>query len=266
VPRITKKAFDTLRERFKINTGIDLSQDKHKFVETRLRTRVLARAHGSFNAYCDLLDRAEEGAERQLVIDLLTTNETYFFREPNHFAVLAQESKTRFAKVNLRVWSAACSTGEEPYSIAMTLCEHRPQLPWSVHASDISARVLEQARSGVFSPNRLEHMPQGYLERYCLRGREKYKGKIRVSDEVRSRVEFYQHNLLSGALPPSKFEIVFLRNVLIYFEQARKLDMLKNVLSALVPGGLLFVGHAEPLHALPLPLQRIHDAVFEKVV
>lgn len=147
----------------------------------------------------------------------------------------------------------------------MTLLDHRPQLPWSVHASDVSARVIERARLGVFALQRIEHMPPSYLERFCLRGRDKYKGKLRVTEEVRERVQFYQHNLLSRSTPRAQFEVIFLRNILIYFEHARKLDLLKNVLSALVPGGLLFVGHAEPLHALPLPIQRVHDAVFEKL-
>jgi chemotaxis protein methyltransferase CheR len=263
-PVITTKAFEALRLRFQRSTGISLSQDKKALVEARLRGRVVAKAHGSFNAYCELLERADDGSEHQIVIDLLTTNETYFFREPRHFVVLAQEAKTRFARSSLRVWSAACSTGEEPYSIAMTLIDQRPSLPWEVHASDISARVVEQARRAVFPRQRLEHMPPGYLERFCLRGRDQYQGKFRVAEEVRNRVQFYRHNLL-GDSPRSQFEVIFLRNVLIYFEQTRKLDLLKNVLSALSPGGLLFVGHAEPLNSLPLPLQRVADAVFAKV-
>jgi chemotaxis protein methyltransferase CheR len=264
-PQITDKAFAALRRRFQSSSGISLSADKKALVEARLRARVVAKAHGSFDAYCELLEHHDDGTEHQTVVDLLTTNETYFFREPRHFATLALEVKTRFAHCNLRVWSAACSTGEEPYSLAMTLLDQRPLLPWEIHASDISTRVLEQARRGVFPMQRLEHMPPGYLERFCLRGRGRYAGNLRVSEEVRHRVRFYPHNLLGHARASARFEVVFLRNVLIYFEPARKLELLENVLSSLVPGGLLFVGHAEPLHALPLPLQRVTDAVFEKV-
>jgi len=263
-PVITDRAFAALRERFQSSTGISLGADKKALVEARLRARVVAKAQGSFNKYCEYLERADDGSEHQAVIDLLTTNETYFFREPRHFAVLAHEARTRFAHGKLRVWSAACSTGEEPYSLAMTLLDQRPRLPWEVHASDISSRVLEQARLGVFPLQRLEHMPKGYLERFCLRGRGNYEGKLRVSDEVRNRVQFYLHNLLGSARPPSTFDVVFLRNVLIYFDQDRKLELLQKVLASLVPGGLLFVGHAEPLHSLTLPVRRIADAVFEK--
>jgi chemotaxis protein methyltransferase CheR len=263
-PLITNQAFDALRERFQRSTGLNLGPDKKALVEARLRARVVLKGAGSFNAYCDFLERADDGSEHQIVVDLLTTNETYFFREPRHFAVLAKEAKARFGRSSLRVWSAACSTGEEPYSIAMTLLDQCPVTMWEVHASDISARVVEQARLGVFSLQRLEHMPRGYLERFCLRGRDKYEGKLRISEEVRSRVQFFRHNLLEDRQTPGRFEVIFLRNVLIYFEQARKLELLQNVISALAPGGLLFVGHAEPLNALPLPLERIADAVFVK--
>lgn len=264
--KITDEAFAALRERFQSSTGINLGEDKKELVETRLRARVQAIAEGSFNKYCDYLAHSDDGREHQVVVNLLTTNETYFFREPRHFARLAMESKSRFAQCRLRVWSAACATGEEPYSAAMTLMDRRPNLPWDIYASDISLGVLEQARLGVFSTQRLDHMPKGYLERFCLRGRGKYEGKIRVSDEIRNRVHFFQHNLLGAGIPPTSFEVIFLRNVLIYFDNERKLELLQNVLTWLVPHGLLFVGHAEPLHSMPLPLRRISDAVFEKVV
>jgi len=263
-PNISDKAFAALSKRFLSGSGISLTTDKKALVEARLRSRLVAMGHASFEAYCDFLERQDDGSEHQTLIDLLTTNETYFFREPRHFTRLAQEASKRFAHSPMRVWSAACSSGEEPYSLAMLLLDQRPLQPWEIHASDISSRALERARCGVFPLQRLEHMPAGYLERFCLRGHGRYQGRLRVNEEVRSRVQFFQHNLLGPARPSGRFEVIFLRNVLIYFDQASKLRLLSNVLSVLAPGGLLFVGHAEPLHGLTLPLDRVSDALFEK--
>jgi chemotaxis protein methyltransferase CheR len=209
----------------------------------------------------------DAGSERQTAIDLLTTNETYFFREPKHFAELSHQLSTRFAGRPLRVWSAACSTGEEPYSIAMTMLDRRPERSWELQASDLSQRVLARARRGVFPMQRLEHMPPGYLQRFRLRGVGKYEGMLRVDEPVRSRVHFFQHNLLDSVYGLGTFDVIFIRNVLIYFDLEHRQQILARVIDCLRPGGLLFVGHAEPLQGLSLPLQRAGDteAVFEVV-
>jgi chemotaxis protein methyltransferase CheR len=201
--------------------------------------------YGSFDEYCQYLRAGDSAAERQTAIDLLTTNETYFFREPNHFTQLGAFVTTRFGNRSLRVWSAACSSGEEAYSIAMVLLDRRPDGAWQLLASDLSFQVLERARLGIFPLQRIEHFPAAYLKRFCLRGKGAYEGTLRVVDEVRARVQFVQHNLLDDAISLGTFDVIFLRNVLIYFDVATKKTVLRNVARLLRPDAWLFLGAAE---------------------
>ena len=245
-------------------SGIALSEEKTTLVEARLRKRVEALELDSFDAYCDYLKLPEASEERQCAVDLLTTNETYFFREPEQFHLLSGLLSARFAGKPMRLWSAASSTGEEPYSLAMLLLDKRPQGGWELRASDLSQTVLTRARRGVYPMKRLEHMPAGYLERFCLRGKGDYAGTMRVSDEVRKSVHFFQHNLIRDVPSLGSYEVIFLRNVLIYFDQSRKQQILSAMVSRLRAGGVLFVGHAESLQGLALPLTRIGRSVYEK--
>src|SRR4051794_35829035 len=142
---MSQRAFQALQQLFLQASGIKLSEDKRTLVESRLRSRIESLSLDGFDAYCSLLKR-DEGGERQHAVDLLTTNETYFFREPEHFQQLRGLLSGRFLGKHVRVWSAACSTGEEPYSIAMTLLDCRPERNWELRASDLASRVLERAR------------------------------------------------------------------------------------------------------------------------
>lgn len=261
---ISQRAFEQLSKLFQEHSGIHLTVEKKALVAARLRKRLGALGIPGFDAYYRYLQRDDNGEELRRFVDLLTTNETYFFREPQHFVELAKQVTTRFAQRRFRVWSAACSSGEEAYSIAMTLLDRRPAGDWELFASDLSSRVLERAQLGVFPMQRLDLLPAGYLERFCMRGKADYEGMLRVSAEVRCRIQFFQHNLLDRPNLLGRFDIIFLRNVLIYFEPAQKQAIVSRLLEVLQPRGLLFVGHAEPLQGLSLPLQRLSDAVFEK--
>jgi chemotaxis protein methyltransferase CheR len=265
LPELSAQAFEHFQRLFQQASGIKLSPDKRALVQARLGARVAALGCDSFDAYCRLLGSSPDGQELQFMVDLLTTNETYFFREPKHFAELTRQLSGRFAGRSLRVWSAACSTGEEPYSIAMTLLDRIPARSWELTASDLSQRVLDRARLGVFPMQRLEHMPLGYLQRFCRRGTGEYEGTLRVDESVRNRVHFFQHNLLDSPRNLGTFDVIFIRNVLIYFELERKQEILTRLIGCLRRDGLLFVGHAEPLQGLSLPLQRVGttEAVFE---
>jgi chemotaxis protein methyltransferase CheR len=260
-------AFELLQRFFRQASGIKLSAEKKGLVQARLSARVLELGYDSFDAYCQYLRSHSDSEELQILVDLLTTNETYFFREPKHFAELIKQLSGRFARGPLRLWSAACSTGEEPYSIAMTLLDRCADRSWELRASDLSQRVLERARRAVFPMQRLELMPPGYLQRFCLRGVGEYEGTLRVSEQVRSRVHFFQHNLLDSVSGLGTFDVIFIRNVLIYFDLERKQEILSHMIGCLRPGGLLFVGHAEPLQGLSLPLRRVgsDEAVFEVI-
>ncbi|MEN9866068.1 MAG: hypothetical protein RL748_1658, partial [Pseudomonadota bacterium] len=186
-------------------------------------------------------------------IDLLTTNETYFFREPKHFDMLA-DIATKATKDHIfRVWSAACSTGEEVYTIAMTLQELTRQgrcQNWEVRGSDLSTRVLQQAVSGLYGMDRLDGLPQEYLKRYFLRGSGPYEGSILVDKVLREKTEFAQINLIEPLPELVPFDVIFLRNVLIYFEAPVKRKVIGQLMSALMPDGVLFVGLAETLHGI----------------
>jgi chemotaxis protein methyltransferase CheR len=262
---VSRYAFEQLQRLFEQASGIHLSADKIGLVQARLSAHVVALGYGSFDDYCRWLKHTSNSEELQIVIDLLTTNETYFFREPRHFAELAKQLSSRFAGQPLRCWSAACSTGEEPYSIAMTLLDRCPERSWELQASDLSLGVLTRARRGIFPMQRLELMPPGYLQRFCLRGVGEYEGMLRVDEAVRSRVHFFRHNLLDSVYGLGTFDVIFIRNVLIYFDLEHKQQILSRVIDCLRPAGLLFVGHAEPLQGLSLPLQRVGrtEAVFE---
>lgn len=262
--QISRRAFEQLSKLFHEHSGIRLTPEKRALMAARLRKRLCVLGLSGFDAYCQYLQQQDDGEELRTLVDHLTTNETYFYREPQHFVELAKHVNTRFAQRHFRVWSAACSTGEEAYSLAMTLLDLRPAGDWELYASDLSTRVLERAQLGVYPLQRLELLPAGYLQRFCMRGKGDYAGTLRVNEEVRQRVQFFQHNLLDAPGVPGVFDIIFVRNVLIYFEPAQKQAILSRLLEVLRPSGLLFVGHAEPLQGLSLPVRRLADAVFEK--
>lgn len=244
--------------------GITLAASKKALVEGRLSKRLQALGLSSFTAYLQHI--RGDAAERQRAIDLLTTNETYFFREPQHFAYLAE----RIPAVQppgqaLRVWSAACSSGEEPYSIAMVLAERLGQRPWHIVASDISSRVIDLARSAVYPIERAERIPPAYLKAYCLKGTGAHAGKFAVDPQLRERIEFRLVNL-NAPLPDlgGAFDLIVLRNVMIYFDVDTKRAVCRRLADVLRPGGHLFVGHSESLNGLDVPLTMVQPAVYRK--
>ena len=200
-----------------------------------------------------------------MAVDLLTTNETHFFREPRHFELLREELARRMARPGrtpVRVWSAACSTGEEPYSLAMTLAEVMRDRPWSVHASDLSIRVLDDARAGIYGTQRASEVPEPLAFKYLLEGIDEYAGQYRIDSELRSRVSFQQINLMQPLPPLEPFDFIFLRNVLIYFDNAAKQRIVESVARCLKPDGLLMVGHAETLSGITTVVESVAPTVY----
>lgn len=246
--------------------GISLSDAKKPLVSGRLAKRLHILQFDSYGRYFQLIASGEAPEETQIAIDLLTTNETYFFREVRHFEHLRSvlgERKTD--AMPFRVWSAACSTGEEPYSIAMVLADLLPPQGWEVLASDISSRVLETARIGHYPMARAAHVPHDYLRRFCLKGIDAEDGTLLVSRVLRECVDFAQINLNSARLPAlGRFDVIFLRNVLIYFDGETKRGVLQRVLEHLRPGGYLYIGHSESLHDLGLALRSVAPAIYRK--
>lgn len=247
--------------------GITLATGKKALVSGRLAKRLAHHKLANYGAYFNMIASGQWPAETQTAIDLLTTNETYFFRESKHFDLLRKlAAEARQERRPFRVWSAACSTGEEPYSIAMVLDDVLGAQEWELYASDISTRVLAAARNGHYVRERTSHIPPAYLKRYCLRGVGEQDGTLLVARELRQRVQFQQVNL-NAATPPKfgQFDVIFLRNVLIYFSPDTKRQVVGRLLGALRQGGHLLIGHSESLHDMAGPLQVLAPSVYRKV-
>jgi chemotaxis protein methyltransferase CheR len=263
---LKRATFQRLSRRFAELSGIKLADSKQFLLVARLRSRLEALQLPSFEAYGDYLDRGNDAEEQQRFVDLLTTNETYFFREPHHFEFLRRHAseRARSGATPLRVWSAAASTGEEPYSLAMTLLDAVGPHGFEVLASDLSARVLERAERGIFPMERLDYMPPGYLQRFCERGKDKYKGFLRVTSAVKDKVRFFQHNLMESSTKLGRFDVVFLRNVLIYFDRAEREHIVENVARTLMPTGCMVLGSSESFTGLRVSLTRTNSSIYER--
>lgn len=254
VPPLNDAEFRFVQKFIGEAAGIVLSDEKKALVSGRLGKRLRAHSLGSFSQYFKLVQT--DVAERQTALDLLTTNETYFFREPQHFEFLRNTilpeaaSKGELASRAFRIWSAASSSGEEPYSLAMVLDDYLGDSPWEVIGSDISTQMLERCRRGRYPMERTDHIPPAYLRAYCWRGVGIEDGFLRVDPKLKRRVQFL-HGNLNGHLPAvGKFDVIFLRNVMIYFDAETKRKLIARMADYLNPGGWFFVSHTESLHGL----------------
>jgi len=266
VSSISDQDFGLFQRYFHERIGLQLTTVKKPLLCGRLSKRLTALGLESYRAYYNLLVSKGGEEERETAIDLITTHETYFFREPKHFELLQNKVIPSLHNApDLRVWSAASSTGEEAYTLAMILDSYRSPKPWSITASDISRQVLVNARRGLYPMTRGERIPTHYLKRYCLRGHGRYAGYFMVEAALRARVEFLPGNLTQQESNLGMFDVIMLRNVLIYFDPPTKLLVLRNVLERLKPGGWLMVGHSESLHDSRLPLELVTPSVYRKV-
>jgi chemotaxis protein methyltransferase CheR len=243
--------------------GITLSSSKQALVSGRLGKRLALHGLDSFADYFQMLSSNEVPGETQVAVDLLTTNETYFFREPKHFEFLREQAlAARERGQTFRVWSAASSTGEEAYSVAMVLADCLRGGPWEVLGTDISTQVLRQAAQALYPMERARHVPQDYLRRFCLKGSGDYAGKLLISQELRKRVSFGQVNLNTALPELGRFDLVLLRNVMIYFSDETKRAVAARVATTLKPGGHFLVGHSETLNALGTGLDSIAPSIY----
>lgn len=241
-PTLTGAAFADLAQRVFAASGIVLREGKEQLVQSRIGRRLRALGLESFEAYLARLDRDPE--ERTHFVSAMTTNLTAFFREGHHFDILAAELRARRASLEpLRVWSSACSSGEEPYSIAMVLEEEAAN--GRVFATDIDEEVLASASSGVYKVDRLEGLSLERRRRFLDRGAGAREGFARVKTNLRQRVEFQRLNLVERWTLRAPFDVIFCRNVLIYFDLPTQSDVVRRLIGSLKVGGLLFLGHAE---------------------
>jgi len=246
--------------------GISLSDSKKVLLVGRLAKRLKHYNFGTFSQYYRMLAGGHHPEEMQVMVDLLTTNETYFFREPGHFHFLRDEIlKPRRSPAPFRVWSAACSSGEEVYTLAMLLADTLPNSPWEVVGSDISTQVLAKAEAGHYPLGRHEGIPPDYLSKYCLKGVRSHSGSFLITPELKRRTRFHQVNLtLPVDTSLGEFEVIFLRNVMIYFDTETKRKVVGNLLPRLKSGGHLIIGHSETLNGIQQGLEPVRATIYRK--
>lgn len=267
----TRRDFDFLRRLSNERTGIVVTDDKFDMFYSRLSRRVRALGLGSFAEYCDYLSDAANDDEMVQLVNAITTNLTAFFRENHHFEFLSQTALPEAVARNrhdrrVRIWSAGCSTGEEPYSLSMTLEEQRALVGWDARilASDIDSNVLAQASSGVYTMSRVEGLSQERLKAFFQKGKGMQTGKARVKQVLRDRIDFQQINLMES-LSVERQDLIFCRNVIIYFDKETKTRLVQKFADVLVDGGYLFIGHSESLYKVTDRFELIGNTIYRKV-
>jgi chemotaxis protein methyltransferase CheR len=255
--------------------GIKMPRAKHAMVEARLRRRVAATGAASFAEYCArVLDEGGDGPETVQLVNALTTNKTDFFREPEHFRILAEQVLPGLwlPHRRLKVWSAACSTGAEPYTLAMVLSEFARErgMPGgamnpAILATDISTEVLGVARLGIYPVEQIAPVPPALRKRYLLRARDPARETVRVVPALRAMARFGRLNLMGAHYDVDRdIDVIFCRNVLIYFDREGQAAVLRRLCDHLRPNGVLVLGHSETLSGLDLPVSVIGHTMFRR--
>jgi chemotaxis protein methyltransferase CheR len=265
---LSDKAFRDITGLLHEAVGLSFPASKVPLITSRLASRIQSLGLASYEDYYDLIANAGDGGEFQMAVDLLTTNETYFFREAQHYKLL-EEHVVQQRPTALSVWSAAASFGDEAYSTAMVLADLQMAGviggDWSILGTDISDRVLRSAKAAVYPEDRLRAVSTERLKRYCLRGEGESAGFAQVKPVLRDRVRWGWLNLCRPIEPLGPFDVIFLRNVLIYFDGPTKSQVVDRVLTQLRPGGLFFIGTAEGRVACTTPLKTLMPGVFRKL-
>lgn len=272
---LSGKDFSRLSSFIYEQCGIKMPPAKKTMLEARLQKRLRALALPSFSDYCDYLF-SQEGLRNELImmVDLVTTNKTDFFREPDHFSYLVNtaipewQNKTG-GRRPLHIWSAGCSTGEEPYTLAMVLSEvaaAQDGFSYQIMATDISTRVLEKARKGVYDEERIDPVPMQLRRKYLLRSKDRTNPLVRIAPELRARVRFGRLNFMDSDFGfREQLDIIFCRNVIIYFDRQTQEKLLNKFHGHLRTGGWIFMGHSETLNGLDVPLVQVHPTVYRKL-
>ncbi|WP_066727377.1 CheR family methyltransferase [Sphingomonas pituitosa] len=252
--------------------GIKLPDAKKTMVEGRLRGRLQATGADTLDAYCERLFSGKHAkVETRLLINAVTTNKTDFFREPAHFDFLVRTALPALAATGVRAvraWSAACSTGPEPYTLAMVLDDHvRRHIgsDFSILATDIDTDVLATARAGIYPAEMLRPVPPALHRAYVSLPRDPLRGEVRIVPRLRSAIGFARLNLMDDAYPVgAPMHLIFCRNVLIYFDKPAQRSVVARLLECLAPEGYLFLGHSESVHGMDLPLVPVGSTVFQR--
>jgi len=265
--QISREEFSWISRFLYDRTGIVLKDGKQALVMSRLDKRLRYYRLNSYAEYFQFVNVPDNSLERLMMIDLLTTNETFFFREPKHFEflrnhVLATHPSCR----KVRVWSAASSSGEEAYTLAMTLAERLPSNSWEIFGTDISSRMLEIAQRGFYPLLAAEKIPAPLLKKYCLKGRDEYEGFLCIDASLRNRTTFRYANLIEPLPDFGMFDVIFLRNVMIYFDTQTRQKLLERIQQVLQPGGYFFISHSESLNGFNTELKMVSPSIYRRVV
>jgi chemotaxis protein methyltransferase CheR len=259
---IARLAYDRCR--------IRLHDGKDALIKARLGRRMRELGMAGLAEYCDYLRTTDDEAEFTRLINALTTHFTGFFREADHFKFLVEQALPSIRpghRKAIHIWSAASSSGEEPYSIGLYLSEHCPPAlgwDWRIAASDISTKMLEEARLGIYPMEHLGAIPREWLRKYFQKGVGRWEGYCRVKPGIAGRVSFRQINLIEPYDHPQPFEVIFCRNVLIYFDHQTQHQIVKQACRFLAHGGYLIIGHSESLNGLDLPLRCLQPSIYQR--
>jgi chemotaxis protein methyltransferase CheR len=268
----TRKDFEFLRRIANERTGIVVKDEKFDMFYSRLCRRVRRLGLQSFSEYCDYLQNDNSEEEVLELVNAITTNLTAFFRENHHFDYLQQRLIPELLQKNkdsrkIRIWSAGCSTGEEPYSLSMTLKESLSSASgWNARilATDIDSNVLAKASQGVYPIERVKGIPKPRLRRWFMRGKGAQSGYVRLKPEVRSQIDFAQLNLMDNWNVDGPVDVIFCRNVIIYFDRDSKIKLINKYADNLVEGGHLFIGHSESLFKISDRFELIGNTIYRK--
>lgn len=256
--------------------GIKMPPAKKVMLQSRLQKRLRELNIASYKDYIDFLF-SKKGMEDELIhmVDVVTTNKTDFFREPNHFEfltsfVLPEIMNKKSFQYQVKIWSAGCSSGEEPYTLAIVLSEFRDKIPntdFYILGTDISSRILEKAALSIYPEQRIEGIPMAMKKKYFLRSKNRTKQTVRVNAELRKKVVYKRINFMDHDYDLNEtFDIIFCRNVLIYFDRENQERIINKICTKLKPGGYFFLGHSESIMNMNVPLSQIKPTIFRKIV
>ena len=245
--------------------GISLKEKKKPLLTGRLSKRLRYHRIRNYTDYLQLVKNNKQ--ELQMMIDLISTNETSFFREEKHFDFLANYVRNLDPRRGpFRIWSAACSSGMEAYTTAMVMAESGVKFPWEILGTDISTRILEKATQALYPLDAANRIPQNYLKKYCRKGVRDMSGYMLIDKALRAKTTFRYMNLNEQPWPDvGLFDVIFLRNVMIYFDKPTKQRLISNIVQRLKSDGYLFVGHSENLLGIPVNLKTIQPSVYRKI-
>lgn len=264
---ISDKEFSLFQEMIYQQAGISMTPAKKALVIGRLGKRLRHYNLDNFRQYYELISSNQYPGEFQTTIDLLTTNETYFFREGKHFDMLRDRvvPERRKNAEMFRVWSAASSSGQEAYTTAMVLAEALGvSAMWEIVGTDISTRIIKQASAALYPMREAENISRYLLNKYCLKGVRSQDGSFLIDDTLRKKVKFQHKNLMGSCADMGSFDVIFLRNIMIYFDNDTKQQLVNKLVNQLKPGGYLMIGHSETLNQITTTVKMISPSIYRK--